>query len=226
MSKAFSQISPYNDSFDFNLKGNPKSIKEVSLFSMTDSILFNLHNDFTMLSSINEYKFDTSGNIIKEYSKWVFSPSGSWRDYSQKETFNYKDSVITLYHDKYSDKYEVRRYYDEQGYLIRKISTSSPDTIIYKRNLDHRIYQSYEHYIGTDSQQITTLSNEYNSNGDVQKQKRCDKRFGIMYIDSGPSIHETIYEYKYIYDSANNWIMKISFINDSISEITQRKINY
>ena len=220
------QPKNHADLFDFNLKGEPKSIKEISIFSLSDTSFFNYPYDLSKTSMIDEYQFDSVGNIVKERHKWFLSPPlDRWIDYSQKEAFDYKDSVVTIYTFP-GETSQIRRYYDEQGYLIKKISNFNRDTTTYLRDSNHRIKSSYEYYCGIDTEEIIEKQNEYYSNGDIQKEKRYIKSFGASYQECGPSIQNTVSEFKYIYDSRNNWIIKITYENDEISLITQREIKY
>ena len=219
------QQNSYNDWFDFNLQGQPKSTKEITIFSLVDTLFFNETQNLKRSSTIEEYQFDSIGNIVKKRSKWYLSPpSDNWIDYSYKDVSNYKDSLITFYNF-CGVKIESKKYFDNYGYLAKEIYNKC-DTSVFSRDSYHRIKTSYMHFYGTDSESIIMTDNEYNLNGDICKENKYVKNFGLSYEESGPSIHENVYDYKYFYDSKNNWIIKVTFENNNISSITQREIKY
>jgi len=215
----------YSDWFEFNLKGEPKNIKDISIYSLFDTTFFNLSCDLKSCSVINEFQFDSLGFIVKKRDKqYSYSCFTKWIDYCNYEAKNYKDSIIGIY-NLGGENIEIKRFYDKTGYLIKEIFAKS-DTSIFSRDSNHRIIGSYVHLYGTDFDIVTIKNIEYNLNGDIQKEKVTEDYSTINCEDCESSRKENEFEYKYIYDSYSNWIVKIRCENNVISMITQREITY
>lgn len=219
------QQSNYNDWFEFNLKGKPKKIKDISIYSLSDTTFLNLPCELKSCSVIDEFQFDSLGFIVRKRDKqYNFSLFTKWIDYSVSKAINYKDSIIAIYNLS-GENIEIKRFYDQDGFLIKEIFDKT-DTSLFSRDLSHRIKTSYVHFYGTDFNIITIKNLEYNINGDIQQEKRSEKYSTINCEECQSSTKEYVYEYKYIYDPFKNWILKICFVNDKISMITQREIIY
>ena len=217
----------YNDWFDLNLKGKPKSVKEVSLTSLTDFLTFELNASLNSNLDIDEYYFDTLGLISKKFSKDCYETTGYWLDYSKIDILNFQDSIILI--DSVSDRHEEwreRKYLGKNQFLKRRVSEipMCPKTIIYQRDKFNRITQVYsESYYIYAGLKIKTIY-ELNANGDIVSEKSHIER-SFAPSDKSSSEDE-ITTYQYVYDTKNNWIIRISITDDTISKITQREIKY
>ncbi|OFX34737.1 MAG: hypothetical protein A2X08_00980 [Bacteroidetes bacterium GWA2_32_17] len=228
----YGQTNKYNDWFDFNLKGSPKIIKEVSVFSLTDFLnpvlVSFLNSSVKSLFFIDEYYFDSLGVITTEFHKSISDTTSKWQVNRKKTIINYKDSIIKIsYIPNCKDLVEScreKKKLVENEFVYCKITDCSIDTVIYERDKNNMIIKIYDHFIGTDFQIISVIENELNENGDIKLQKRISKNWGVM--SDKPSIRKTITTYKYIYDSYNNWILKLSIIDKEINMVTQREIKY
>ena len=225
------QKNNYNDWFDMNLKVKPVSIKEVSIFSLTDFLKPNLkmylNSTLNQMFFVDEFHFDSNGLISKEYHKNILDTTGRWQDYKTRRLTQYKDSILVtdFYKNSREKSLNEKRYLDEKGFLRRMIRTiPETDTIINERDQNNRIIKSYTSIQGTDTFSIIKIENEYNENGDIKIEKRWTRRSGPMY--NKPSIEEVKTFFNYIYDSFNNWIVKVSIIHNEVSIITQRSIKY
>ena len=225
------QINSYNDLFDLNLKGKPKSIKEISIFPLNDftnprNTVF-LNSTVNEMLTINEYHFDSTGLISKEYHKNLFDTIGRWTDSKTRKMTHYKDSIIVVgLFPNGQEAWKEKRYLDKSKFSNCKIyDFPHVDTLKIERDKNNRIIKSYNHNIGPDSQTIVKLTNKYNSNGDILTQISYIKHFGLMYGNS-PSIREIVTEFKYVYDNKNNWITRTAINDNKISDITQREILY
>ncbi len=217
----------YNDWFDLNLKGKPKSVKEVSLTSLTDFVTRELNASLNSNLLIEEYYFDTIGLISKKFSKSYNGTTGYWLDYSKIDILNFQDSIILI--DSVSNRHiewRERKYLDKNGFLKRRFSEIPmfPETIIYQRDEFNRIIQVDSKSYHIDAGVKIKTINELNANGDIVSEKSHIER-SFAHSDKS-SIEDKITTYQYVYDTKNNWIIRISITDDSISKITQREIKY
>jgi len=224
------QKNSYNDWFDMNLKGNPKSVKEISIFPLDDftnpKLNIYLNSTVNQMLFIDEFYFDSLGIISKEFHKDILDTIGRWIDYKTKKIIQYKDSIIVIgFFPNGQEAWREKRYLEKNEFLRSKIHDfPNIDTTMLERDKNNRVVKSHYHLIGTDSETLIIIDNEFNEKGDIILQKSFNKRFGIMY--DTPSVSETVTTFSYIYDSFNNWICKISMRDNNINMITQREIKY
>jgi hypothetical protein len=214
----------YNDWFDLNLKGKPKSVKEVSLTSFTDFLTRELNASLHSNLEIDEYYFDTLGLISKKFSKDYYETNGYWLDYSKIDILNFQDSIILI--DSVSDRHEdwrERKYLDKNQFLKRRVSEIPmfPQTFIYQRDEFNRIIEVDRDSYHIDSGVKIKTIYELNANGDIV----CEKNH-IEWFYKKSSFEDKITTYQYVYDTKNNWIIRISITDNGISKITQREIKY
>ena len=124
------QKNSYNDWFDKNLKGKPKTITEVSIFPLTDftnsSLKLYLDSKVNQMLFIDEFHFDSLGLISKEFHKGIFDTVGLWTDYKTIKTTHFKDSIIMIGHfPNGQESWKEKRYLDKNGFLLCKINISS-----------------------------------------------------------------------------------------------------
>jgi hypothetical protein len=220
----------YSDWIEFNLKENPKSVREISLLSFSDytkeDFLVYFNNSLKWNFELHEYYFDTIGFISKEFHKYPIDTLGYWRDYSTKKILQDKDSIIITFFD--SDGYKTRietRYLDKYGFISRKIDDCHcPDTVIYTRDFNNRIIKEYRNWYCIDYGQKIYTDFELNDNGDIKYKKEIIYPDQFECEEPCSSILEEKFEYNY--DSNGNWIIKITYMNNEILSITQREINY
>lgn len=227
---ASGQSKRYSDIFDFNLKGNPKSIKEISSFRFDDylnpeySSLF--EKGINSLFSIDEYHFDSLGMLNKKYKREILDTSGYWVDYSSRRMSQYNDTIIILdYFESGSLNWKEKKILNDKGFLKKKIvEFPVVDTVIYKRDDANRIIECYSHSIGIDSQVIKIKNIQYNEKDCIKKEEEYIKCFGAMYDE--PSIRTHTTDYQYSYDLNGNWIVRSTIQNNEITILTQRIICY
>jgi hypothetical protein len=211
----------YSDWFDMNLKGDPRSVHEVSILPPIDTTFPNVDLTNRDFSLIHEYFFNSAGMLTKEFQYVWQNPNRSWINY--KEYSTYQDSIVVQGHFTGSgggDFKEVR-FLDKNGYMVRKIILR--DTVYYHRTSKHKIERKYEHLIGIDSPMKRRTDLKYNDHGDIEYEKLIE----IQFLINGESLpFEIVNQYQYIYDNNDNWIIKICLNDSNISSITQRKITY
>ena len=215
------QVNKYNDWFDFNLKGKPKQVTEVTIFSLTDNTSKELFdNSVNKVTTKDVYCFDSLGIIEKEFHKSILYLTGRWiiNKYSSNN-----DSIIEVSHGYHG--YFTKKYLDHNKYLMSEIGEQ--DTTKFIRDLNHRVIKKTIRGYYTDSGVNDTTLYEYNENGDVIIENEYQKHSFASFQSESPdtTIHYT-YHYRYVYDAKINWIVKVCIANDSISTITQREIVY
>lgn len=203
-----SKIELYSDNsesvhfeFKFNEKGN---IEEENLFNESEYLTKKykyLYNNDEKISSISEYNSD--GKLIGK-SMFEYSNNGEKKTVqhlNQNDEIKYFQKIVL---DKNGNKIKSS-IYDSAGKLI----VVNKDE--YENN--NRI-----------------KSKTYNENGAL------DYFWTYQHDDFGNEIIEKSYnnkdiledkiEYQYEYDSYNNWINKTKFLNDTLTMIFERKIQY
>ena len=221
----------YSDWKDLNLKDKPKSVIEARIFSqvsISDSsskILFR-EPSILMIGRFEKY-FDINGLIIKSFYKEKNDSIGKWSDDNDIQRHIYKDSVI--YESFYAPgiKSRTEKYFlNKSGFPLVKIGIGfpCPDTIILYRNKKNQITKEYYEGRSIDTWTRSVTQYELNSNGDILKAS-------LHFLDShhGGGDHENfvyVTEYKYIYDSNDNWIVKVTIGNNKVTSITERKFEY
>ena len=175
--------------------------------------------------AINEYYFDMNGWVSNEVYKKFFDDYKSDIDtLHTTETIEYKDSIVTkkfLEGKQLIDK-QVK-ILDKNGYLERIILQGYvTGSIIYKRDSKYQIKTIFENLTGIDTSSKTKISLQRNDFGDVT----CKKTESELHtaLDNSNEKRESIENYQYIYDTDNNWIIRTTFENDSLTLITQRII--
>jgi hypothetical protein len=216
----------YTDWFDLGLKENPKIVKEIEIFSLSDFLESNmaLYYNSSLKSNVfvNEYYFDTRGLISKLYQKDIIDTVGHWLDFSIAHIEHYKDSIIIK---REAGWWKEKRDLDKNEYLKSKIiSSSGYDTIIYLRDGHNWIINEYRHFFSVDFGRITKTAYERNDKGDIIAEKRSAESYGVLFKE--PYIEDNILHYQYVYDAKNNWIVRICIIDNEVSSITQRNIQY
>jgi len=212
----------YNDWFDLNLKANPRKISEITIFSLIDSIFPQINQTLRDYSLVHEYYFNEEGTLSKEFQNDSQTSNGNWIEYTGY--INYQDSIIVNGHYTGSGSGSFReiRLLNRDRFVIRKTILS--DTIFYQRNLKNKVQIKHEHFIGIDSPMDRITEFKYNDNGDIESETINQTNYSFNGEKSQP--FETINRYKYIYDSNDNWIIRIEIVNSEISSITQREITY
>lgn len=216
------------DWFDMNLKGKPSYVKEISIYSLSDIIspeYKNLGSTLYNLLAINEYYFDSIGCIKREIHKNYTDNFDSGADTLYKtETISYNDSIVTKKY--FSGKQLVSnevKIFDKTGYLERiNLQGFVDGSIIYERDSNHQIKTIIEDLTGIDTSSKTKNILKRNSLGDIIY-KKTELEL-VTALDSSMEIKNTTETYKYIYDINNDWILKTTFYNDSLTLITQRII--
>ena len=216
----------YTDWFDLGLKGKPISLKEIEIFSLSNFLEPNMsfYYNSTVKSSVfvKEYYFDTFGLISKLYKKDIIDTSGRWFDLSTGKIEHYKDSIIITEKEGW---WKEKRFLDKNEFLKTKIvGPLGYDTMVFERDSNDRIIKEYRHFYSVDFGKIIKTSYELNDKGDVVLEKKMIKSFNVNYDE--PSINDNITNYQYFYDIKNNWILRISIIDNKVSTITQRTIQY
>jgi hypothetical protein len=212
-----------------NLKGKPTYVKEISIFSLSDltSQEYEFFLDTTVNSflAINEYYFNMNGCVSKEIHKNFDDDFKTAIDTLHTiERTVYKDSIVTakfLAGKQLVDR-EVK-IFDKNGYLERiNLKGYVTGSIIYERDSNRQIMTILKDLTGIDTSSKTKIILQRNSFGDVS----CKKIESILYtaLDNSNEKRESIENYQYIYDADNNWIIKATYDNDSLTLITQRII--
>ena len=218
----------YYDRFDMNLKGKTTYVKEVSVFSLAD--LTSPEYDFLdsslySLLRINEYYFDSAGWIKREIHHDFTGDSDTATDTLLKhETRFYKDSVVTQSYLRGKQLvFTEVKLLDSEGYLERiKIQGVMGGSIIYKRNANHQIVTILEDLQGIDTRTKKKTTLLRNGKSDVILEK---SELELFYaLDDNIDKIVTLEKYRYIYNSDKNWIVKTTFVNDTLTLITQRII--
>lgn len=222
------QKNRYNDWFDMNLKGKPKSVKETTIFSLN----FMTGQDSEELSGtplsmaliVDEFYFDSLGLISKQYHKNFLQSNGQWTYYRTEDYTRYQDSIILpCFNQKGQELWREKRYLDKNEFLSRKLIDY--DTTIYRRDSFNRIQTSHAYSVNIDNPILTDIENEYDTTHDVRIEKRRDENL-IFRNKAAPSVEESISTYDYVYDSQHNWILKVCRGGGEISTITEREIKY
>jgi len=216
----------YTDWFDLGLKGKPISLKEIEIFSLSNFLEPNMsfYYNSTVKSSVfvKEYYFDTFGLISKLYKKDIIDTSGRWFDFSTAKIEHYKDSIIITEKEGW---WKEKRFLDKNEFLKTKIiGPLGYDTMVFERDSNDRIIKEFRHFYSVDFGKIIKTSYELNDKGDIVLEKRMIKSFNVNYDE--PIIIDNITNYQYFYDKKNNWILRISIIDNKVSTITQRTIQY
>ncbi len=217
----------YYDWFDMNLKGKPTYVKEISIYSLSGltskEYEFFLDSTLNNFLAINEYYFDTNGCVSREAHKNFDDDFKIAIDtlYTIKRTV-YTDSIVTkkFFAGKQLVDREVK-IFDKNGYLERiNLQGYVTGSISYERDSNHQIKTILENLTGIDTRSKTKTSLQRNDFGDVT----CKKTESELYtaLDNSTEKKESIENYQYIYDSDNNWIIRTTFENDSLTLITQR----
>lgn len=224
------QNNTYSNWFDLNLKGTPKSIKEIELLSLTEyfkpEFSVYLNNSLKWNSLVNQYYFDTLGVISKEFHKSVLDTTGRWTDYSKMKTLQYEDSIVLINYDSDGDEaWRERRFLDKNKFIRCKIIDSfCPDTVIFERDSNNRIIKEYRSFYCIDYGQKINTVYELNDNGDVKFEKAFIH--SIVFDCKEPCNNKSMIRYEYIYDAKLNWIIKVTFMNNEVLSVTQREIQY
>ena len=224
----FGQENKYNDWFDLNLKGKPKSIKEIKVLSLTlttskDQESY-LDLPFNLMLIIDEFYFDTSGILSKEYHKDHLNKVGRWTNYKIEKISQNGDSIIlSCFESNIKMKWREEIQLDSNNFIRSKIVEY--DTIRYERDYLNRITKSKRFLVGVDFPRKIEDEYEYNENGDIKSEKRVIE-YLVLNTPEKPSISETTTIFSYTYDSHKNWIVKISMSDNEVSYITQREIKY
>jgi hypothetical protein len=228
LTNSYGQEKYYNW-FDMNLKGKPTYVKEISIYSLADltskEYEFFLDTTLNNFLAINEYYFDMNGYVSREIHKNFFEDYNSGIDTLHTiETIEYKDSIVTKKF--FVGKQLVDRtvkIFDKNGYLERILLEGYvTGSIIYKRDSKNQIKTIFENLTGIDTSSKTKISLKRNDFGDVTCKKTESEQYTA--IDNSNEKKESIENYQYIYDTDNNWIIRTTFENDSLTLITQRII--
>jgi hypothetical protein len=221
------QKNRYNDWFDMNLKGNPKTVSEFTIIPL--SFIARGDQEKLMNASLSElliqdeFHFDSLGLISKWFHKNFLKKTGVWYYYKTEDYTRYTDSIILpCLSENGQQQWLEKRYLVKNEFLGIKIIDN--DTTTYERDLLNRILISSGFSVNIDNPKRTIIENEYNNNNDIKTEKRKEDIFTF-----GSTEHyaqESITTYDYIYDSYNNWILRICKTDDEISTITERKIKY
>lgn len=98
------------------------------------------------------------------------------------------------------------------------------DCTEYIHNDRAQICKTINHSVGIDTVTEDTTTFKYNSYDDIIF---MSKVISHQYLPNKDIDKKTsIEEYRYIYDSNDNWIIKITITDDKINSITQRDLKY
>jgi hypothetical protein len=224
----FGQENRYNDWFDLNLKGKPKSIKEITVLSLTLTTSVGqeeyLDLPFNQMLIIGEFYFNPSGILIKEYHKDHFDNAGKWTNYKIERFSQKGDSIVlSCFESNSKMKWQEERQLDSNNFIRCRVVEY--DTIRYERDYLNRIIKSRRFLIGIDFPRKIEVEYEYNENGDIKSTKEVIAYLALNTPEK-PSIRETTTFFSYTYDFHKNWIVKVSMSDNEVSTITQREIKY
>jgi len=218
-----------NDWFEMNLKNKPKKIVEIETFSLME-----------MYSKDNKMSLDSSLSIWTAKREISFNKKGRISEMSQRERgektettyfYKYQKKNKTMYAVEVSEKSAERALtWDE--FIVRNPGTCSSmcivnypviDTTYFERDLQNRVIEKKKLLYGAGSKSVIKYSYELNDNGDKIVEIVSRK---LQFEDGTLSQSTDTMNYDYIYDFANNWIVRIQKENNNIILITQRTINY
>ncbi|MBR1625696.1 MAG: hypothetical protein IJ681_00960 [Bacteroidales bacterium] len=211
---------------EYNIQGNQTSIINYdNLGEMTDKWIFRYNSqkeaiggnyyfkDNSLLDS-TYYVKDNKGNILEFYHLF---PDGRLR-YKIDYTYNRKNKVIEKkVFDHENLLYSVTKYIYKHGNLIADSNYGRNNELqyfsIYSYDKNDRLILQQIH--NADSSVNTTGTYGYNENDDI-----------IYQTTEVPNEPKMTYRHTYKYDNHNNWIERITYINDSAAYITVRQIEY
>lgn len=218
-----------NDWFDMNLKNKPKSIVEIETFSLME--MYSKDKEMSLDSSLSIWtakygiSFNRKGRIIEKTVKE--------RGEKSETTFLYK------YHKKNKTKYVIEvseksaeRALTWEESIVRNPETCATmrivnypviDTTYFERDEDNRVIEKKRYLYGADSKSVIKHFYKLNTNGDKVIEIVSRK---FEFEDGMVSESIDTLNYDYIYDFANNWIVRIQKEMDKIILITQRTIEY
>ncbi|MCF8307982.1 MAG: hypothetical protein K9I68_03140 [Bacteroidales bacterium] len=224
-------FSYYKNWHDLNLQNKPEYVTEISTFSLEDLYemqqLDSIEYTFSSMSSVRKYAFDSSGRITKKYRERIPDNPGKWIHLKNSHKKNTDDStyIYDTIHDGTSNLTK-KLYFDQHGFLTKLIRIRPlKDTTIYSRDSNHRIIKIYNHSFGIDTETISKNYYELNSHGDKKVEERYTKHHFLNFSGETKTDRDT-FNYRYIYDSKSNWIIRTKMKNDSIIKITEREIEY
>ena len=217
----------YSDYFDDNLKGSPKIIEEYEIFSISDlfsdDTLRYTDSSISQLTRITKYTYDSLDSKFIIYQKDFFDSIGHSSVFDSSITrTKYDDSTIIT-----STRYDwyQKLIYDKKGFLIYNILINPrTDTTNYIRNNNGIIIKKIEKNYGVDTKNKIIHNYRLNNSNDIIEEQITKELYYAMF-DSVEHIQET-FQFDYIYDDVNNWIIKTTNQNGEIIKITQRKIRY
>lgn len=212
-----------------NLKNKPKKIVEIETFSLME-----------MYSKDKKMSLDSSLRIWTAKREITFNKKGRITEMSQRERgekyettflYNYKKVNKTTMSVEVSEKSEERALtWDE--FIVKEPGSCSSmkivnypliDTTYFERDMSDRVIEKRKLLYGAGSKSEIKHSYELNDNGD----KVVEIIYKILAFEGGSLTESTdTLNFDYIYDYANNWIVKIQKQRDKIILITQRTIEY
>lgn len=224
-------FSYYKTRHDLNLQNKPEFVTEISTFSLEDLYEMqqkdSIEYTFSSVSSVRKYAFDSSGKITKKYRELTPDIPGKWIHLKNSHKKTTADS--TYIYDTISGgnpKLTKKLYFDQYGFLRKSIRIRPlEDTTIYVRDSNNRIIEIYSHSFGIDTETISKINYELNSHGDKKVEERYTKHHFFNFSGKTSTDRDT-FNYKYIYDSKGNWIIRTKMKNDSIIKVTEREIEY
>ena len=218
-----------NDWFELNLKNKPKSIVEVEMFSLME-----------MYSKDKKMSLDSSLSIWTSKQEISFNKKGRINEKTVRER---GEKAETTYLYKYEKKNKIKyvvevtensadRALQWEEFIVRDPKTCSSmrivnypviDTTYFKRDDSNREVEEMKLLYGAGSKSVVRHSYELNDNGDKIVEIVSKK---LEFEDGTVSQSVDTMSFDYIYDFANNWIVRIQKEKDKIILITQRTIVY
>ncbi len=224
-----SRPNEYSDWFELNVKGEPSYIKEVSSYSLAGFTnpehLKYLDYDLGELLMIKEYFFDSAGMIKEEtIESSIFYYDSIRKPLGKNKEFAYRDSVIsiTYYPDNKIHQKEIK-YFDKYGFLdsIKYIGFLN-GYVNYIRDKNLRIIEEVRDLSGIGPRMKIKTIFKRNELGDILIQKKyTELTHSGGYIEK---LEPQTEKFEYIYDDEKNWVVRGTFINDTLVKITQREI--
>lgn len=218
-----------NDWFDMNLKNKPKKVVEIETFSLME-----------MYSKDKKISLDSSLRIWTAKKEISFNRKGRISEKSIRERGElHETTYIYKYQKRNKDRYaiEVSEKSSERAlkwkeFVVRNPNSCSSmrivnypviDTTYYERDLSNRVVEQRKLLYGLGSKSVIRNLYELNDNGDKIVEIVSSK---LEFEDGTISQSEDTLSYDYIYDFADNWIVRIQKQKENIILITQRTIEY
>lgn len=212
-----------------NLKNKPKKIIEVETFSLME--MYSKDNKMSLDSSLRIWiaKYEISFNRKGRISQKSVKERGERAETTYM--YKYQKKNKTMYEVEVSEKSSERALtWDE--FIVRNPGTCSSmrivnypviDTTYFERDMSNRVVEKRKLLYGAGSKSVIKHSYELNDNGD----KKVEIVSRVLKFEDGTvSNSKDTMSYDYIYDFANNWIVRIQKERDKITLITQRTIMY